>query len=138
MSNKTMVIRQLDSSFIMRPFVRLADVTGRFENVSHVSIITSKLTRRKGHRYRFRYSSCLRRLKARSWIVSSATPWKGPPVVFEFSAFANATKKVMEAAVKSVEAGQKVIVGGGDTAISTLRSPTAIHTVYAKCTAREI
>ena len=47
---------------------------------------------------------------------AKTTLWNGPPGVFEMEPFANATKKVMDAAVRSVEAGNKVIVGGGDTA----------------------
>ena len=47
---------------------------------------------------------------------AKTTLWNGPPGVFEMDPFANGTKKVMEAAVKSVKAGNIVIVGGGDTA----------------------
>lgn len=42
--------------------------------------------------------------------------WNGPPGVFEFEAFANGTKSLLDAAVKSAEAGNTVIIGGGDTA----------------------
>jgi phosphoglycerate kinase len=42
--------------------------------------------------------------------------WNGPPGVFEFEAFANGTKKTMDAAVEAAQAGKIVIIGGGDTA----------------------
>ncbi|ODV63651.1 phosphoglycerate kinase [Ascoidea rubescens DSM 1968] len=42
--------------------------------------------------------------------------WNGPPGVFEFDSFAEGTKKMLAATIKSVEAGNTVIVGGGDTA----------------------
>ncbi|CAK7891814.1 hypothetical protein CAAN1_01S07228 [[Candida] anglica] len=42
--------------------------------------------------------------------------WNGPPGVFEFENFAAGTKSLLDAAVKSAEAGNTVIIGGGDTA----------------------
>lgn len=42
--------------------------------------------------------------------------WNGPPGVFEFDKFATGTKSLLDAAVKSAEAGNTVIIGGGDTA----------------------
>ncbi|KAF2145780.1 uncharacterized protein K452DRAFT_284161 [Aplosporella prunicola CBS 121167] len=42
--------------------------------------------------------------------------WNGPPGVFEFEAFANGTKKTMDAAVAAAQNGKIVIIGGGDTA----------------------
>jgi len=42
--------------------------------------------------------------------------WNGPPGVFEFEKFAAGTKSLLDAAVKSAEAGNTVIIGGGDTA----------------------
>ena len=42
--------------------------------------------------------------------------WNGPPGVFEFEAFANGTKKTMDAAVDAAQNGKIVIIGGGDTA----------------------
>jgi len=42
--------------------------------------------------------------------------WNGPPGVFEFDAFAKGTKALLDAAVASAEAGNTVIIGGGDTA----------------------
>ncbi|KAF2735209.1 phosphoglycerate kinase [Polyplosphaeria fusca] len=42
--------------------------------------------------------------------------WNGPPGVFEFEAFANGTKKTMDAAVAAAQGGKIVIIGGGDTA----------------------
>ncbi|KAH3671831.1 hypothetical protein OGAPHI_000017 [Ogataea philodendri] len=42
--------------------------------------------------------------------------WNGPPGVFEFEAFSKGTKGMLEACVKSAQAGNTVIIGGGDTA----------------------
>ncbi|RLV96688.1 Phosphoglycerate kinase [Spathaspora sp. JA1] len=42
--------------------------------------------------------------------------WNGPPGVFEFEKFAAGTKSLLDDAVKSAEAGNIVIIGGGDTA----------------------
>lgn len=42
--------------------------------------------------------------------------WNGPPGVFEFDAFANGTRKTMDAAVDAARNGKIVIIGGGDTA----------------------
>lgn len=42
--------------------------------------------------------------------------WNGPPGVFEFESFAKGTKSMLDACVKSAEAGNTVIIGGGDTA----------------------
>ncbi|KAI1925350.1 phosphoglycerate kinase [Ophidiomyces ophidiicola] len=42
--------------------------------------------------------------------------WNGPPGVFEMDAFANATKKTLDAAVAAAKDGKVVIIGGGDTA----------------------
>lgn len=42
--------------------------------------------------------------------------WNGPPGVFEFDAFANGTKAVLNACVKACDNGATVIIGGGDTA----------------------
>lgn len=42
--------------------------------------------------------------------------WNGPPGVFEFEKFATGTKSLLDAAVASAEAGNTVIIGGGDTA----------------------
>jgi phosphoglycerate kinase len=42
--------------------------------------------------------------------------WNGPPGVFEFDAFANGTKSMLDAAVNAAQSGQIVIIGGGDTA----------------------
>ncbi|GMG20443.1 unnamed protein product [Ambrosiozyma monospora] len=42
--------------------------------------------------------------------------WNGPPGVFEFPAFAEGTKSLLDATVKSAQAGNTVIIGGGDTA----------------------
>ncbi|ODV83474.1 hypothetical protein CANARDRAFT_29923 [[Candida] arabinofermentans NRRL YB-2248] len=42
--------------------------------------------------------------------------WNGPPGVFEFEKFANGTKTMLAACVASAQAGNTVIIGGGDTA----------------------
>ena len=42
--------------------------------------------------------------------------WNGPMGVFEFDKYAAGTKSLMDAVVKSTEAGATTIIGGGDTA----------------------
>jgi len=42
--------------------------------------------------------------------------WNGPPGVFEFPAFAEGSKSLLDATVGAVQRGATVIVGGGDTA----------------------
>jgi len=42
--------------------------------------------------------------------------WNGPCGVFEFDAFANGTKKMMDFVVSATANGSTVIIGGGDTA----------------------
>mmetsp|Transcript_20285 Transcript_20285/g.64783 ORF Transcript_20285/g.64783 Transcript_20285/m.64783 type:complete len:425 (-) Transcript_20285:215-1489(-) len=51
-------------------------------------------------------------------VVASAgtVVWNGPMGVFEFDAFANGTKTVMDAMVRATENGAVTIIGGGDTA----------------------
>ena len=50
--------------------------------------------------------------------------WNGPMGVFEFDAFANGTKSVMDAIVKATEAGATTIIGGGDTATCCVKYNT--------------
>lgn len=47
---------------------------------------------------------------------ASTILWNGPPGVFEFDAFANGTRKTLDAAVEAANNGKIVIIGGGDTA----------------------
>ncbi|KAG9047614.1 phosphoglycerate kinase [Tulasnella sp. UAMH 9824] len=42
--------------------------------------------------------------------------WNGPPGVFEFPAFANGSKALLDACIEAAAKGATVIVGGGDTA----------------------
>lgn len=42
--------------------------------------------------------------------------WNGPAGVFEFEAFAQGTKALMDAAVEATKGGATTIIGGGDTA----------------------
>ena len=44
--------------------------------------------------------------------------------VFEYDAFANGTKSLMDAVVKVTEAGAVTIVGGGDTATCCVKFHT--------------
>ncbi|KAL2315584.1 Phosphoglycerate kinase [Schizosaccharomyces pombe] len=48
--------------------------------------------------------------------TSKTIVWNGPAGVFEFDNFAKGTKSMLDACVKTCEAGNVVIVGGGDTA----------------------
>ncbi|CAI5716133.1 unnamed protein product [Hyaloperonospora brassicae] len=50
--------------------------------------------------------------------------WNGPMGVFEFDAFANGTKSVMDAVVHATEAGATTIIGGGDTATCCVKYKT--------------
>ncbi|OWZ05326.1 Phosphoglycerate kinase [Phytophthora megakarya] len=50
--------------------------------------------------------------------------WNGPMGVFEFDAFANGTKAVMDAVVKATEDGATTIIGGGDTATCCVKYNT--------------
>ncbi|KZT03456.1 phosphoglycerate kinase [Laetiporus sulphureus 93-53] len=42
--------------------------------------------------------------------------WNGPPGVFEFPAFAEGSKALLDATIEAAQKGATVIVGGGDTA----------------------
>lgn len=42
--------------------------------------------------------------------------WNGPPGVFEFSAFAEGSKALLDANIEAAQRGTTVIIGGGDTA----------------------
>jgi phosphoglycerate kinase len=50
--------------------------------------------------------------------------WNGPMGVFEFDAFANGTKIVMDAVVKATTTGATTIIGGGDTATCCVKFNT--------------
>jgi len=56
------------------------------------------------------------KLYAEAIAESKTILWNGPAGVFEFDAFASATKATLDAALKACESGSTVIVGGGDTA----------------------
>lgn len=47
--------------------------------------------------------------------------WNGPAGVFEFDAFANGTKKIMDAVVEATENGATTVIGGGDTATAAAK-----------------
>jgi phosphoglycerate kinase len=48
--------------------------------------------------------------------ASKTIVWNGPPGVFEFDAFAGATKTMADAIAAATEGGATTVVGGGDTA----------------------
>ncbi|TYZ60333.1 hypothetical protein PybrP1_003962 [[Pythium] brassicae (nom. inval.)] len=50
--------------------------------------------------------------------------WNGPMGVFEFDAFANGTKAVMDAVVQATTTGATTIIGGGDTATCCVKFDT--------------
>ncbi|KAF8635117.1 hypothetical protein AX17_004029 [Amanita inopinata Kibby_2008] len=53
----------------------------------------------------------------RSTVLESKTIlWNGPPGVFEFPAFAEGSKSLLDATIEAAKNGATVIVGGGDTA----------------------
>ncbi|KAJ2936521.1 hypothetical protein H1R20_g575, partial [Candolleomyces eurysporus] len=57
-----------------------------------------------------------RKLFRQTVLESKTILWNGPPGVFEFPAFAEASKDLLSAAEEAVKNGSVVIVGGGDTA----------------------
>ncbi|SCU91540.1 LAMI_0E06304g1_1 [Lachancea mirantina] len=57
-----------------------------------------------------------RKLFAAAVAKAKTIVWNGPPGVFEFEKFAEGTKDLLNAVVKASEAGNTVIIGGGDTA----------------------
>lgn len=57
-----------------------------------------------------------RKLFASAVAKAKTIVWNGPPGVFEFEKFAAGTKDLLDNVVKSSEAGNTVIIGGGDTA----------------------
>lgn len=57
-----------------------------------------------------------RKLFAATIAMAKTIVWNGPPGVFEFEKFAEGTKAMLDEVVKSSEAGNTVIIGGGDTA----------------------
>ncbi|CAL9734942.1 hypothetical protein MOSE0_G03246 [Monosporozyma servazzii] len=57
-----------------------------------------------------------RKLFAATVAKAKTIVWNGPPGVFEFAKFAQGTKSLLDEVVKSSEAGNTVIIGGGDTA----------------------
>jgi len=53
----------------------------------------------------------------RSTVLAAKTIlWNGPPGVFEFPAFAEGSKALLDANIEAAKSGAVVIVGGGDTA----------------------
>ncbi|QLL32139.1 hypothetical protein HG536_0C03070 [Torulaspora globosa] len=57
-----------------------------------------------------------RKLFAAAVAKAKTIVWNGPPGVFEFEKFAAGTEALLDEVVKSSEAGNTVIIGGGDTA----------------------
>ncbi|CAL9735546.1 hypothetical protein MOSE0_H08570 [Monosporozyma servazzii] len=57
-----------------------------------------------------------RKLFAATIAKAKTIVWNGPPGVFEFAKFAEGTKAMLDEVVKSSEAGNTTIIGGGDTA----------------------
>ncbi|CCK73484.1 phosphoglycerate kinase NDAI_0G05010 [Naumovozyma dairenensis CBS 421] len=57
-----------------------------------------------------------RKLFAATIAKAKTIVWNGPPGVFEFEKFAAGTKAMLDEVVKSSEAGNTTIIGGGDTA----------------------
>jgi len=49
-------------------------------------------------------------------LASKTILWNGPPGVFEFPAFAEGSKSLLDANIEAAKNGAVVIVGGGDTA----------------------
>lgn len=54
-------------------------------------------------------------------LKSKTIVWNGPSGVFEFDAFANGTKSVLNAVIEATKEGATTIIGGGDTATAALK-----------------
>ena len=54
-------------------------------------------------------------------LKSKTIVWNGPSGVFEFDAFANGTKNLLDAVVEATKEGATTIIGGGDTATAALK-----------------
>uniref|UniRef100_K3WVY5 Phosphoglycerate kinase n=1 Tax=Globisporangium ultimum (strain ATCC 200006 / CBS 805.95 / DAOM BR144) TaxID=431595 RepID=K3WVY5_GLOUD len=61
---------------------------------------------------------------ANAILAAKTIVWNGPMGVFEFDAFANGTKTVMDAVVKATTTGATTIIGGGDTATCCVKFNT--------------
>ncbi|KAF1326484.1 Phosphoglycerate kinase 1, partial [Globisporangium splendens] len=61
---------------------------------------------------------------ANAILAAKTVVWNGPMGVFEFDAFANGTKTVMDAVVKATTTGATTIIGGGDTATCCVKFNT--------------
>ncbi|KAG8973126.1 phosphoglycerate kinase, partial [Tulasnella sp. 427] len=57
-----------------------------------------------------------RKLYRETVLEAKTILWNGPPGVFEFPAFANGSKALLDACIEAAAKGATVIVGGGDTA----------------------
>ncbi len=56
-----------------------------------------------------------RKLFAATVLESKTILWNGPAGVFEFPAFAQGSKALLDACLEACQKGSTVIVGGGDT-----------------------
>lgn len=54
-------------------------------------------------------------------LKSKTIVWNGPAGVFEFDAFANGTKALLNDVVEATNEGATTIIGGGDTATAALK-----------------
>ncbi|KAG2190684.1 hypothetical protein INT46_006663 [Mucor plumbeus] len=54
-------------------------------------------------------------------LKSKTIVWNGPAGVFEFDAFANGTKALLDDVVEATKEGATTIIGGGDTATAALK-----------------
>lgn len=61
---------------------------------------------------------------AQAILNAKTVVWNGPMGVFEFDAFAQGTKTVMDAVVKATTTGATTIIGGGDTATCCVKFDT--------------
>ncbi|EQC35678.1 phosphoglycerate kinase 1 [Saprolegnia diclina VS20] len=61
---------------------------------------------------------------AEACIRAKTIVWNGPMGVFEFDAFAQGTKGVMDAVVEATQKGATTIIGGGDTATCCVKFDT--------------
>lgn len=87
----------------------------KFSNDANTKIVTDKEGIPKGWQG-LDSGPASRKAFAETVAEAKTIVWNGPPGVFEFPIFANGTESLLNAVVASCEAGNTVIIGGGDTA----------------------
>ena len=88
-----------------------------FRMTGWVSTLARRVVNCSARRFwRRRPSSGTGKFQIISMHVRQCLPWISPPGVFEFPAFAQGSKALLDATIEAASKGATVIVGGGDTA----------------------